>query len=722
MSVATMMRVTIFAHRARLDDVVARLQRAGVIEVTAEPVTHGEDAEELPAVTSAPGDERLRRLDEYAADVHFLRTFLSKYRSSEQPFSSFVSEKFHMDEAEFLRLKPDTGLLGLYRRCEAISDKLASLDRERARLRGLIADLAPWVGFHLQIAEWRGTEHVVLITGTVPAHDGARIRQGLREIADEVTVEELGPVGSRSAWAVLVHRESLEAVRAALSSSDFAEVGFAGLSDYPAEESARAEARLLAIEDDCEAQAKRAGELAAQNFDHVVALDDAIATAREALTIRERFAETERTFVVSGWVPESARPRLERALAPLAEEVEIDLREPTDEERPPVELENPWFLRPFETLTDLYGRPSYGGLDPTPLLAPFFFLFFGICIGDVGYGVALMVGAWLIKTRLDVAPGVKRFMDLLMMGGVAAILVGVPTGSYFAAPADLLPGFLRALIVLDPLNQLLIFLAITLALGVTQVVFGVLIAAYDAARHGDWNSAVLDQLSTLLLFAAVPVGFLLPTGRVAVVVITLAGMILAKGHVFEAPWRVEGAATWDRAAGVAWTALLTAWVLALAFPVPVSLGWPLLAATLVGMFVSRAVRAAFLGTLGGLYEVYGMSGLIGDILSYTRLAALGLSGMLVGMVFNILTGMLWSIRGGVVATIVGIVAGVALLLVGHTFNVVINLLGAFVHPARLQFVEFFSKFYEGGGKPFSPFRYRTKSLVLNPGAGQEGGA
>ena len=159
--------------------------------------------------------------------------------------------------------------------------------------------------------------------------------------------------------------------------------------------------------------------------------------------------------------------------------------------------------------------------------------------------------------------------------------------------------------------------------------------------------------------------------------------------------------------------------------------WAFLAVSVLGMFISKTVRKSVLALLGGAYGVYGMSAFIGDILSYTRLAALGLSGALVGWVFNILTGLVWSASSGLFAQggasiVLGVLIVLAACLVfafGHTFNVVINLLGAFVHPARLQFVEFFSKFYEGGGKSFSPFRYRTKNLVLSAGESrQEGGA
>ncbi|HEY5467650.1 MAG TPA: V-type ATPase 116kDa subunit family protein, partial [Coriobacteriia bacterium] len=405
--------------------------------------------------------------------------------------------------------------------------------------------------------------------------------------------------------------------------------------------------------------------------------------------------------------------------------------EPTEDEDPPVELNNAKWLKPFEVLTDLYGRPGYREIDPTPLLAPFFLLFFAICISDVGYGAMLILGSWLIKTKLDVAPGVKRFMDLMMIGGAGAMVVGVLFASYFALDVSVLPGFLRALQVLDPLAQLQTFLLIAIGLGITQVFFGVGVAAYDTWRKGDPAAAIFEQMSTIFLFAMIGVcawGYAAGNAVLgqAALVIGLLGTMLMQGRTIEAALGDAERPLWDRAFGWVWIASMLAWVVSLAFGGPAFLLWALGALTLVGLFASKTVRKSVVSFLGGVYAVYGMSAFLGDTLSYTRLAALGLSGALVGMVFNVLAKMVWEPVGalwgsggmGYVWAVVALASAISIFVVGHVFNVIINLLGAFVHPARLQFVEFFSKFYEGGGRPLKPFRFATRSVVL--GAGESG--
>lgn len=721
-----MLKVTVFAHQSVMDDLVGRMQRAGVLDIESHTA-------ELPTLALPADDVRLRALEETLADATFVRDFLGRYHTSEVAFGSFIAEKIHMSAEEYDAISLDGDALELYRQCEDISSHAATLERERTRLRQLAGDLAPWESLHLQISQWQGTPHVALFAGIVPASEGPAIRQALREISPDVSVEELQSVGGRAAWVVMAHRTVLDEVRAALSLTGFQEVTFPALADYPAEERARALDRAEEIAGELAELDARAHELADEHYERSVARVEVVASELDSLTVREQFGATARTLLVSGWVAASERATLEAAVAALSADVDLTLEEPAPDDAPPVVLQNPWFIRPFEVLTNLYGLPKYDEFDPTPLLAPFFLAFFSICVGDVGYGLMLIAGAWYIKNRLDVAPGVKQFMDLLMFGGAGAMVVGVLFGSYFALDWPMVKEavpFLDVLQVLDPLNELPTFLIVTIILGITQVLFGVLVAAYDQARRGDKASAFFDQISTVLMFAAFGVAFGVPSLAVPAVVLGIGVGAVFKGRALEAAFGAEDVPGWDRAAGMAWTALLLLTLIVWAFALPVPAGLILLVVTVAGLIASRTVRRSVVALLGGLYAVYGMTAFIGDILSYTRLAALGLSGALVGMVFNTLAGLVMGgatglfSKGGfaIVGGIVVVVLAALVFVVGHVFNVVINLLGAFVHPARLQFVEFFSKFYEGGGRAYKPFAKRTKSLVLHAGEVRQEGA
>ncbi len=728
MALARMLKVTVMGHRPVMPEVLKTLQRVGALEVVATELDL--ESEEIGLT-----DARRLNAEERLADAVFVRDFLARYHTSEAPLSTFVSEKVHLSPERFHELRFDPAARRLYRECVAIADDLATGEREHERLARLVNDLTPWRSCRLQIGRWVDTEHTVVLTGTVPAAAGPAIRQRLRDAVAEASVDEVGPVADREAWLVIASRAAADEVRATLAASDFSEVAFPGLEDYPAEEIERANARMAELAEARERLTELAEELARKHYHPAVALVQACESGRDAVLVHKDIVRTERTFVMTGWVDESSVAGLEEALSPYGEALDLTFAEAVEGEEPPVALANRGWVRPFELLTDLYGRPHYGGIDPTPLLAPFFIFFFALCIGDVGYGAMLIAGALVIKHRLDVTDGVKRFMDLLVTGGAASMVVGVLLGSYLALPVQSLPEPLRALQVLDPVLDIQQFLVFALCVGVVQVFFGVFIAAWAAFKRGDAESAVFDKLSIVFLFlmlgATVVAGTVGNSDAVrAALVIGVVGAILMQGRAVQAAVRADGVAPWDRVFGVIWVAVFLSGLVTYAFGGSLTVLWAALGISAVGLVVSRAVRRGVVGVLAGAYNVYGLTGFVGDMLSYLRLPALGLSGTLVGGVFNIMTELVWAAalplfaKGGL--SLLGGVAVVALAItlfaVGHVFNVVINLLGAFVHPARLQFVEFFSKFYEAGGRPFSPFRFRTDGLVLDAGAaGGKGG-
>jgi V/A-type H+-transporting ATPase subunit I len=662
MAVARMLRVTALGHRSALEDIVERMQRAGAVQITSD--------DDLPRQESVTDDQRRFEIEERLGRADFVRDFLKRFREPTGRFSTFVSEKVHMTEGEFEALDYDDDFDMLYRECEQFAGRLADIERERIRLRELVHELEPWRELRLPIESWKCTRRVILFTGTIGIDLAAAVRQELREAVRELSVHEVGTAGRRQAWVVMVMPDYEEDVRSILARTDFEETSFPGLSDYPAEEIARAEALLEDYERDQEVALERVDELA-ESYPRAVALSETLMARRHALVVREEFGATERAFIVRGWVPESRQRSLETALSDV-DDVDLEFLDAAPEDEPPVVLDNPRWLEPFEVITDLYGRPRYSELDPTPALFLWFFFFFGMCIGDFGYGVSLIAVAWLIKHRLDVAASVKRFMDLLMYGGAASAIVGALTGSYFALEPESLPGFMRSIIILDPLDDVAALLLISIVLGVFQVFWGVLLRSWSAYRAGEMRDAVVAVVSTLLLWFGVGA--------------SLSGM-------FDAP-----------------QALSTAGL--------VSLG---LAVVLLGemLFPPYGLSTA-LGVLKGLYNAYDTAiGHVSDFLSYTRLAALGLASVLVGQVMNIVAGLLAEM---IPVAAIGLVAAAVVFVVGHAFNIAVSLLGAFVHTLRLQFVEFFKQFYEGGGTSFAPFDYGTKSLVLRrEPARKEGG-
>lgn len=652
-----MLKVSVIGHVEVVDEVTARLQQAGVVEIERRESEYG-------GVTEMAVDEsRMHALEEVLAEAQFVRDFLLRFHEPDVKFGTFISEKFHLPMADFLALEHDQKFADLYRECDRISARLAQIDRETVRLQGLVSDLQPWRDLRLQIAQWTGTEHVVLFTGVVPVHASDSIRSALREHVDEVSVAEVGCDAVSEAWVVMAHREHIEEVRSLLALTEFSDVSFPDLKDYPAEEIAAAREALENLAKERAGLGDRVRELAV-NYPQAFALVEALHTRLDAVQVRASYSATDRTFVISGWVPERKQEALHAALSDIGSEVDLDFQAPQPGDRVPVELVNAPLVRPFEVLTDLYGRPDYFGFDPTPIMAPFFFVFFGMCLGDVGYGLMLVAGAWLIKNRLDVAAGVRKFMDLLILGGVASAIWGALTRSYLALQLDKLPEALHYKPLIDPQTELILLLGVCVAIGVVHVSVGVGLGAYQAWRRGQIIDAISEHITVLVFFVCLIVALLGLSGVIAgdvaapLLIVGAAQLLLLKGRVLDVVTRV-----------------VPLWHLAL---VP------------------------FKGFLG----MYGLVGYGSDFLSYTRLAALGLASLYVGDAMNRLTELSLGIPW------VGIVLAALIFVVGHVFNVVINMLGAFVHPTRLQYVEFFGKFYEGGGRNFAPFAPRTRQLVL----------
>ena len=654
-----MLKVTVYGHDCVLDDVVEGLQRAGVLQV------EQADFEEQGLSVPSPDYPRLNAVDERIANSQFLTDFLARFREPDVAFGAFISEKIHLGEDEYRSLAFDGDLPGLYRECVHISDRLGHIEREVARLEELVVQLRPWRSLRLQISEWRGTRHVALFTGTVPLASAPEMRQALRDACDEVSVEEAGDDGRQQAWVVMTHKDHLADVRAALDPAFFTEVRFDDLEDYPAEEIADAEEHNRDLVAEREGLSEVAEQLSAKYYERVFALVQVLLSERDALDVRTRFNATERAFVLQGWMSESGKGDLVAALAESGSDVDVTFDDPGPEDKVPVELANKRFLKPFEVLTDLYGRPRYEDIDPTPLMALSFTLFFGICVGDVGYGLVLILGCLFTKYRLDVADGVKNFLNLIMIGSVASIAVGIVTRSYFALPPEALPAFLRYDPVLLLPDDMLIYLILSLALGVIHLLFGIGVGFYQHARKREWTDILSQVLPVPMILTALVTLVLVPDASTLSLVL-LALAVLLQGRIAEV----------------------------------------------------RSLGSALLVLPLGLLGVFnGFLGFFGDSLSYTRLAALGLASFLVGDVINRLAGISLGLGAA------GIVFAIGLFLVGQGINVILALLGAFVHPTRLHLVEFFSKFYEAGGVRFAPFAVRAKSLVLHPepGVGTKGG-
>lgn len=365
---------------------------------------------------------------------------------------------------------------------------------------------------------------------------------------------------------------------------------------------------------------------------------DVLLNERRKVSSSRLLGETERVLYLEGWIRTSDLKRLQSKLRPFEESVGLYTRLPLPEEDPPVILENPKATRPFEMVTKLYGLPRRGSLDPTVALAPFFFLFVGLCVSEAGYGILVALLSFLFIKFAKPRGGLLVFLKLLSLLGVSTVILGTLVGGWFGFP-------IRSLMVLDPLEDPLTFLVLALLLGFAQVWFGTLLNMINGIKNKAYLQAFFVQGGWLLL---------LPS---------LVLYILMKQSFF-------GILTLVGAAGI--------------------------------VFFASPSRNPIARFFGGLYSLYDISRYLADVLSYSRLLALGLATSVIAMVVNTLCQTALQIPW------LGWLLAALIFVGGHLFNLGISFLGGFVHSMRLQFVEFFSKFFNSGGRPFKPFELETK--------------
>ncbi|MDO4218528.1 MAG: V-type ATP synthase subunit I [Synergistaceae bacterium] len=404
--------------------------------------------------------------------------------------------------------------------------------------------------------------------------------------------------------------------------------------------------------------------LADNNLPKLRKVFDYYSILHERESVREAAQPTEKVLVWDLWILSSALDKVNKIVRNFGDKVALQIVEPEEGELPPTFLSNPNWSNCMEPLTMMYGAPTYGTPDPCSVMAPFFFLILGICFGDAGYGLLLsgVVGYFLIRHNMP--PLLRKFFIILLVGLFSSFVVGLVTGTFFG---DALTAFsflapvtahLQKIQLLDPMNDPMTFLGISLAIGVLQIVAGLAIAMVHAWKNGEKFSAIFDQ------------------GAWITFLLGLVGLGVFSGLV-----NLPLYATVCKYVAIA-------------------------SAVALVLTQGREKKNIFVKLFSGILSLYNITGYFGDVLSYSRLLALGLSGAAVGMVINLLVNMVLPIK------YVGWLLAILIFVLGHGFSIAVNILGAFVHDLRLQFVEFFGKFYEAGGREFMPLSIKTKFLKI----------
>ncbi|MCI6095226.1 MAG: V-type ATP synthase subunit I [Oscillospiraceae bacterium] len=527
-------------------------------------------------------------------------------------------------------------------------DARSRLAAEKSRLTAVRESFVPWQQLPLPL-ETLGTQHTRILLGTVPAQtDLEALRARVFEAADEVQLEQISADQQSLYLLVFVHKCAAEAVGAALREAGFALTTFDGVQGTAAENIRRTDEAIAACEQQDAEKLAELTALAEQKSALQLAFDRCTQEISKAQAA-DRLVHSEKTFCLGGWVPCEDVGKLEALLSGFC--CAWELTDPAPEEYPdvPVKLKNNKLTWPLNMVTEMYSLPAYDGVDPNPLMAPFFILFYGIMMADMGYGL-LMILASIIITKKSRPKGTSGQMFGLMFScGISTFLMGALTGGFFGDFLPQLVGIIdpdttfKALPSLfTPLDDTITILIGAMALGFVQIVTGMAISFVEKIKKGQIMDAIWEELTWWIVFAGIACMALGVTN--IVLYVGLAMVVVGSG------WSAKG---------------------------------------------FGKVTAIF----GSVYNH--VTGYFGDILSYSRLMTLMLAGSVIASVFNTLG----AIPGNVVFFLI-------VSALGNGLNFALNLLSCYVHDLRLQCLEYFGKFYQDGGKPFEPLAINTKYVDI----------
>lgn len=524
--------------------------------------------------------------------------------------------------------------------------RLGEIESERTKNEALRASLAPWLAVDAPLDSTDGV--LSLLFGTV----GATVTDdALRALSDSLsgllTWQQASSDKTLRYLLIACHKSVKEQALSALRELGFSTVSFRGLCGTAEENDKKLEAALAALESE-RREIERRVERFGGNRETLLEASDRAAILLRREEAKSRLVETDKVFLLEGWLPADRCTALEKALEPFT--CAVETREPAEDEYPqvPVQLRNNKLTRPLNMVTEMYSLPAYGTLDPNPLMAPFFILFYGIMMADMGYGLLMMIASVVIGKKYRPKGTSGELFSLLGLCGLSTFIVGAMTGGFFGdfltqLVAIVSPGTVFVLPKLfDPLDDLTMILIGSMALGLVQIITGMAISLIEKCRRKKFLDAFFEEITWWIVFLGIALA------------------VLKKGTAV----------------------LYLGCALVLLGPIVQGKGW----GKLTGVF-------------GSIYNH--VTGYFGDILSYTRLMALMLAGSVIAQVFNMLAAM----PGNVVAFLI-------ISMLGNAMNFGLNLLGCYVHDLRLQCLEFFNKFYVDGGKPFRPMTLDTEYVDL----------
>ncbi len=658
MAVIQMKRVTLCALRKNRKQVLEDLQRRGVVEISDIDIKDGvfqkTDLSDSRAVFAKNVSAARRALEILNRVVPQNQSMLAALEGKKQ-LSARQYEEFAQRHDETVRAAE---------RLEALDRSIAESQSEIVRTELEREALSPWMETEVPL-NFAGTKTTAAFIGSLP---GAMTREELSvrvaqaaPQAGPFTAEVVGAAQDQTCFFLLCEKKDRETYAAALNALGFARP--AAQSDRPPKQ--QAEALQAAAEEHRQAIERGEAEIKslADRRNDLELLADYDTIRSDKYEVIGRLAQSKRTFLLTGFVPAKKAAGLEAALTGRYD-LAIDFSDPDEKEDVPVLLKNNAFTTPVEDVVESFSLPGKGEIDPTAIMAPFYYFLYGMMLGDAAYGIIMTLVTFLLMKKFPrMSPTMHKMLNMFFYCGISTTFWGVMFGSYFGDVVDVVGSkFFHTSVSIPalwfaPLNQPMRLLVFCLLVGVIHLFTGLGAGLYEAVHAGRYRDALYDVVFWYLLVGGLII------------------MLLSSSMI------------------------RSMFGLSFVIPSPVATGAGIVAALAAAGIIltgGRESKNPVKRIMKGLYALYNVTGYLSDMLSYSRLLALGLATGVIASVVNKMAAMAGS---GAVGAIVFIL----IFIVGHTLNIAINMLGAYVHTNRLQYVEFFGKFYSGGGRKFNPF-------------------
>lgn len=661
MAILQMKRLTLAVIRSQKEALLKDLIRHGCVEVS--EIDEIVKDSEISNLVKSENSDLMKVRQAHASLLHGI-DLLNRYVPKKSPL---LSAKPEVTPDEFL---DETGLWGAVQFAQQIEEEDGRIKRiaaEESRQRSVIESLKPWSDLTMPLNS-EGTEYAAVLLGTIPARIPLEeVASAVEKVTEEAQLYSVSEDKSQHYVMLICLRQKLSEVQEVLRSSGFTASTVSGMEGSARECIGKAEVALkeLAAE---KQQLVKAIEAEDVRRDEMKLAADRMAARISIAEAEEKLFGTESVVMLEGWMPAEKETELSHVFEDYT--CAYETRDPLPEEYPdvPVKLKNNRVTDGLNMVTNMYSLPAYGTVDPNPLMAPFFIIFFGLMFADIGYGVLMIVAALFALAKIKPQEGSLSFCRLLLWGGIATTIAGFLTGGLFSdAPKQIYdvycaskgiePTWQGLPRLFSPTEDSILVLVGSLILGWLHLNTGMVVSFVQKWKHGDKADAIWEEGSQWVLL--------------------IGAVIFALKKLNVVP----------------------------AIPDAVALGALIIGVAMLLFGAGRnakgfgKVTAAF----GCIYNT--ATGWFGDILSYSRIMALMLAGGVVGQVFNTVAIMPAKNSGINVFTVI---AFLVIFLLGHAMNFGLNLLGCYVHDLRLQCLEFFGKFYQDGGKPFKPLKLSGK--------------